>query len=326
VDSFQKYVAANWDNVVKFGKEAWNAALERASTWVNRASWFLGEQGRRFTEALAAIREMAPKKIDEAFDWVRRKLNEMLEWAKKRIGQRRTDVSSTPDKPVSPATAQVETPPTSATPTPTEAALPEVPTTSAAAPTATTATPAPTPGSATQPAIHGAEDVRFSSQAEYEAALGRVFPVQHLNVITRTVDDLGQFAAQQAVKDPRFVQAVQSRNWTLAGTLFHSAAAREARNLPATALPPGWTIQAERTIQAGAGGSRADILMHGPTGEIIEFDWKTTGRSALSSGARKEMTRHAGQITANIGGNLISQESRSWIDFVRPLMPGVSWP
>jgi len=116
------------------------------------------------------------------------------------------------------------------------------------------------------------------------------------------VDGIGQRAAARVVADPRFVQAVQSGNRTLAGTLFHSAAAQEARAIPASALPPGWVIDAELVIQAGAGGSRVDILLRGPAGQIIEYDWKTTGRSALSYGSRREMTRHAGQITTNIGG------------------------
>lgn len=85
-------------------------------------------------------------------------------------------------------------------------------------------------------------------------------------------------------------------------------------------------IEAERTIQAGLGGSRADILIRGPAGEIIEYDWKTTGRSAISSQSRREMARHAGQITSNIGGTLTTQESKSWVDFVRPLLHGVNWP
>lgn len=183
---------------------------------------------------------------------------------------------------------------------------------------------APQPTGTLSP-VPGAEEVRLS-QSEYESALGRAFPGHHLNVITRTVDDMGERAAQAARSNPQFVQAVQSGNWRLAGTLFHSAAAREARSLPSSALPPGWIIQAEHVIQSGAGGSRADILLRGPAGELVEFDWKTTGRSALSSGSRNEMARHAGQITANIGGTLTTQQSRSWVDYMRPLMPGVAWP
>lgn len=171
----------------------------------------------------------------------------------------------------------------------------------------------------------GAAETRLS-QAEYEAALARTFPGHYLDTLTRTMDDVGERAAQDAVSNPRFVQAVQAGNWTLAGTFFHTAARDQVRALPTSALPPGWVVEAERTIQAGAGGSRADVLLRGPAGEILEFDWKTTGRSALSHGSRTEMTRHAGQIVANIGGTLVTQQSRSWIDFVRPLMPGTAWP
>lgn len=171
-------------------------------------------------------------------------------------------------------------------------------------------------------ALEGAEEIKLSP-SEYQAALGHVFPGQFLEPITQTVEGIGQHAAQRAVNNPAFVQACQIKNWTLAGTLFHSAAAEEARTLPAAVLPQGWILDAEFTIQSGLGGSRADILLRGPAGQIIEFDWKTTGRSALSSAARSEMERHAGQILTNLGGTLTTQESRSWVDFVRPLLPGV---
>jgi hypothetical protein len=169
------------------------------------------------------------------------------------------------------------------------------------------------------------EEVRMG-QAEYQAALRQVFPGQYLDTVARMVDEIGQRAAQRVINDPQFVQTVQSGNWKLAGTLFHSAAAQEARAVPASALPRGWILRAEQVIQSGAGGSRADILLQGPAGQIIEFDWKTTGRSGLSSAARDEMRRHAGQITVNLGGTVTRQESRSWVDYVRPLMRGVSWP
>jgi hypothetical protein len=173
--------------------------------------------------------------------------------------------------------------------------------------------------------IEGAVEVTLS-QDEYRAALAMVYPSQFGSTLARVVDGVGERAAQRALSDTRFVNAVQSRNWKLAGTLFHSAAAIEVRALGAGALPPGWRIEAELVIQAGAGGSRADVLLFGPAGELVEFDWKTTGRSALSSGSRSEMTRHAGQIAINIGGKLSHQQSVSWVDYMRPLMPGVKWP
>jgi hypothetical protein len=172
---------------------------------------------------------------------------------------------------------------------------------------------------AARAAIAGAEEIKLS-QAEYEKALSMVFPSQRADEVAKLVDEIGQHAATRAMDDARFVQAMRDGNITLAGTLFHSAAAQEARAIPRAALPSGWTLEAERTIQAGAGGSRADLLLHGPGGNLVEFDWKTTGRSALSSGARKEMARHAGQITVNVAGKLTVQQSRSWMDYVRPLL------
>jgi uncharacterized protein DUF4157 len=163
------------------------------------------------------------------------------------------------------------------------------------------------------------------SRAEYESALRNVFAGHYLDPVARAVDDIGQRAAQRAISNPAFLAAVQSGNRTLAGTLFHSAAAQEARAVPASLLPEGWTLGAEEVIQVGAGGSRADLLLRGPAGQIVEFDWKTTARSALSWGSRRQMSRHAGQITTRIGGVLNTQESRSWIDYVRPLLPDVQW-
>jgi hypothetical protein len=168
-------------------------------------------------------------------------------------------------------------------------------------------------------AAQGVEEIRMS-QAEYHAALRQVFPGQYLDDLARTVDEIGQRAAQRAVNNPQFVQAVRSGNTTLAGTLFHSAAAAEARAVPASVLPPGWRLTAEEVIQAGAGGSRTDLLFRGPAGQRVEIDWKTTGRSALSSGSRREMRRHAGQIRVHTGGPIIEQESRSWFDYVRNLL------
>jgi hypothetical protein len=165
----------------------------------------------------------------------------------------------------------------------------------------------------------GAEEIRMSAD-EYRAALSKVFPGQALNEVSSMVDGIGERAAQRAAADPRFVALYQGGNMRDAGTLFHSAAAQEARSLPQNAVPSGWRLSAERTIQAGRGGSRADIFLEGPTGEIVEFDWKTSGASALTSKTVSQMSRHAGQITTNVAGTLTTQESRSWVDFIRPLL------
>jgi hypothetical protein len=172
---------------------------------------------------------------------------------------------------------------------------------------------------ASKQAIAGAEEITLS-RADYDDALKLVFPSQYAHEVAKLVDDIGQGAARRAMDNPRFVQAMRDGDMTSAGTFFHSAAAQEARSVPASMLPKGWTLEAERTIQSGAGGSRADILLRGPGADVVEFDWKTTGKSALSTGSRKEMVRHAGQINVNIGGNLTTQQSRSWMDYVRPLL------
>jgi hypothetical protein len=163
------------------------------------------------------------------------------------------------------------------------------------------------------------------SEEEYRAALSRAFPSHQLDPIARTVDEIGQRAAERVSNDPKFLQALLKKDWKTAGNLFHDAAKQETRAVTPGTLPQGWTITAEETIQAGKGGSRLDVFLRGPKGERIEFDWKTTGSSALSSGARKEMVKHAGQIVINVGGTVTKQESRSWVDYVRSYFPSVNW-
>ena len=175
---------------------------------------------------------------------------------------------------------------------------------------------------AAREAIAGAEEVRLS-QAEYEAALKMVFPSKYADNVARLVDEIGENAAARAMGNPKFVQAMKDGNMTLAGTLFHSAAAdavEDAAKASSDLIPKGWTLEAEKTIQAGKGGSRADVLLQGPGSDVVEFDWKTTGKSALSHGSRKEMERHAGQIAVRLGGKLTTQQSLSWMDYVRPLL------
>ena len=167
-----------------------------------------------------------------------------------------------------------------------------------------------------------AVEIKMTLQ-EYEAALGRVFPSHALNQVSSTIDNIGAQAAQRAVKDPRFMQAWRTGNMTQAGTFFHSHAAAEARAIPGSSLPSGWRLSAERTLKAGKGGGRADLFLEGPQAQLVEIDWKTTGSSALSSKAVQQMEKHAGQVRVmNGGGQLTTQESRSWIDYVRPLAGG----
>jgi hypothetical protein len=168
------------------------------------------------------------------------------------------------------------------------------------------------------------QEVKLSEQ-EYRAALSRAFPSHQLDPIARAVDEIGQRAAERVSNNPKFVQALLKKDWKTAGNLFHDAAKQEARAVKPGILPPGWKLTAEETIQAGKGGSRLDVFLRGPKGERIEFDWKTSGISALSSSARKEMAKHAGQIVVNVGGTVTKQESRTWVDYVRSYFPKLEW-
>lgn len=169
-------------------------------------------------------------------------------------------------------------------------------------------------------------DVVTMSERDYLEARWRNFPADQLDPVARFVDDIGQQAALKAIENPKFVAAVARGDLTAAGTQFHSEAAKIVNALPEGALP-GWELRAELTIQGGKGGSRADVLAQGPGGVLREFDWKTTGRSGLDSIG--QMEKHADQIGTQItplrGGTLSGQESRSWVDYVKPLMPQAPW-
>jgi hypothetical protein len=172
------------------------------------------------------------------------------------------------------------------------------------------------------PSAQEVEDVTFATREEYLKALRPVFPGQALDSAVAIVDEIGAKAAEEVVKDPRFLQAVKSKNWTLAGTLFHSAAKRQGEAL--TKALKGFKF--EFVLKSGAGGSRLDILIEDALGLLIEVDWKTTGRSAISYSARKEMAKHAAQAATELGAPVSTQLSKSWVDFVRPHLGGVTWP
>jgi len=171
------------------------------------------------------------------------------------------------------------------------------------------------------PAPAGATEITMSKE-QYLRALSHVFPSDALNPVASEIDGIAVRAAQNASKDPRFLSAWAADDMKLAGTLFHSQAAQEVRRVPPGSLPSGWRISAERTLQAGRGGGRADVFLEGPAGQLVEVDWKTTGSSAVSSKAVSQMQKHSGQVRTMTGGSsLTQQESRSWIDYVRALVP-----
>jgi len=162
---------------------------------------------------------------------------------------------------------------------------------------------------------------------DYLQALGHVFPQRYLDDVARIVDRIGERAAANVAHDPAFVALCRQRRWAQAGTRFHSEAKTVGEQMRAAGeVPASWRF--EYTVQSGQGGSRLDVLASGPANQILEFDWKTTGRSALSSKSREEMTRHARQIGVNLNQQLSGQSSVSWTDLVRPRLTteNISWP
>jgi hypothetical protein len=178
--------------------------------------------------------------------------------------------------------------------------------------------------------IAGSTQVQVSP-ADYAARLNFVYPGQAADPVLAAVETAGQRAAA-VLADPstqagaRFIQACRSRNFTLAGTLFHAEAARQLAQIAATAIPGVRVIVPEDTVQAGAGGSRLDVTAVDTAGNHYSIDWKTTGRSAFTSKARSQMQKHATQYLANRAAPLEVQISKSWVDFVRALIPNVRWP
>jgi len=169
------------------------------------------------------------------------------------------------------------------------------------------------------------------SQPEYAARLGFVFPQQYDVAVINAVELAGQRAAAvlsspSTTQGAQFIQACQGGNFTLAGTLFHAEAARQLGQLAARTLPGVQVIVAEDTVQAGLGGSRLDVSAIDANGSHYSIDWKSTGRSALTAKARAQMRKHATQYQANRGAALGTQISKSWVDFVRELIPNVRWP
>jgi hypothetical protein len=86
-------------------------------------------------------------------------------------------------------------------------------------------------------------------------------------------------------------------------------------------LPAGWSFHFELEAQTGRGGSRLDVFIRGPAGEVLEIDYKTTGRSALGYRSEMEMAKHARAVADPLnplGGLILTgQRSISWVDEVR---------
>jgi hypothetical protein len=170
------------------------------------------------------------------------------------------------------------------------------------------------------------------SQEQYEQALNMSYPSQFSDVASKIVEELGNQASRAAAGDPEFIKALKARDFREAGNIFHRTANQIAKSGGiASSVPPGYKIETEKTIQSGAGGSRLDVFIEGPTGALTEVDWKPRARTAYGKPAEEEMQKHASQASdpANLNKSITSQQSRHWIDLVRPLLqstyPDIKW-
>jgi hypothetical protein len=158
-----------------------------------------------------------------------------------------------------------------------------------------------------------------ASQEEYEKALENVFPAEAFDPIFAIINKAGAAAGSVVAGDPTFQQYLsKKKTWVRAGTMFHNEASNQGKALAGSA-PAGWTVKFEHTVASGLGGSRLDVHAIGPNGEHIEVDWKTSGISAL--GSIKQMEKHKKHAEQKAQQPLTRQQSKSWLDFVRPHLP-----
>jgi hypothetical protein len=158
----------------------------------------------------------------------------------------------------------------------------------------------------------------------YAGPLRLVLPAAVAESFASLVDTIARRAAMRVARDPKFLANLERGELSQAGTRFHAAARREAEALRSQ-VPEGWVMHAEEsTIDAKGDAIRIDLYFRGPCGELIVFDWKTSGRSALA--AIEQMDKYMGTLTWQYqwqfpGAKVVTASSVSWIDYVRPLVP-----
>ncbi len=76
---FQKLIAENWSTIVAKSSATWSRALDATAALASRIPEALASRKQQFSETVARIRELSPKKLAEAFAWARGKLDELFE-------------------------------------------------------------------------------------------------------------------------------------------------------------------------------------------------------------------------------------------------------
>jgi hypothetical protein len=81
-----RYIARNWTSLVGQATAAWTRTATRVTQLVSMIPTWVGGRFRLLREGWARIMELAPRKLDEAFDWVRRKFDEVFTAVEERLG------------------------------------------------------------------------------------------------------------------------------------------------------------------------------------------------------------------------------------------------
>lgn len=150
----------------------------------------------------------------------------------------------------------------------------------------------------------------------YLKTLRNVHPMDRFDPGKRLVNAVGRLTARSLNKNTQFNDLLREGKMRQAGTVWHSSAKQVLDRVVARlGLRPG-TVRAEATLQAGAGGGRADVLLRG-IGRVAlgEIDWKPHIRTAIRGIG--QMRRHAGQTLRRFGAAPQMQELRNWIDYIR---------
>jgi hypothetical protein len=174
------------------------------------------------------------------------------------------------------------------------------------------------------PPPEGAIEVKLTD-AEYRRALEAGFAERGMDPTFKVIHEVSRRAAANVVKDPEFVAACKAGKWMKAGRLFHRAPELAGKQYAATA-PEAQGFTFEDTLKGGKGGGRADALSSPQGGQVREYDWKTSGKSAVKS--IEQMDRHKKLLAVERQLAASGQESVTWIDYVRGLLTnrGIQWP
>lgn len=87
IGRFRRYIARNWDRFFNYGSAIFNRQVDRVSRWVDIASKFISRRLKSIREGLVRIREIAPRKLGEAFAWVKKKIDDVLAQASEALGR-----------------------------------------------------------------------------------------------------------------------------------------------------------------------------------------------------------------------------------------------